>query len=401
MTERDASSDAQPRPARRFRLILAGVFFGTVAALVLAEIGLRLFGWRPGVNIIYGENYRLSSNPVLKYELVPNAPDWGMRINSAGMRDREFSKPKPPGVFRIAALGDSVTYGFGYKQTQAYPKQLEKMLNEQFGDRMRFEVMNLGVVGYNIEQIVEAARVKALPFQPDLLLYGYVLNDPLTFSVELEALRRMQAEAERTWRETFSRGLMRMLSHSRLFLLGYQLTLRPPTPPGENETDPVVDAFFRRGHTDYIRRIHHEPKTWGRVTGGLRRLAEVARTGDAKTLVVVFPPSFIETEPEYSLRDVHERIMEEAQRNGLSAGDLAPVFVQARRAWRYTLFRDLLHPDAVGHRVAAMGIVRILLDRHLLPVGDVRFDDLHWSDPFEEHLARFLRRGTETDPQPP
>lgn len=35
-----------------------------------------------------------------------------VRFNSHGFRDREFG-PKPPGVFRIVALGDSFTFGNG------------------------------------------------------------------------------------------------------------------------------------------------------------------------------------------------------------------------------------------------------------------------------------------------
>ncbi|MEN8162386.1 MAG: hypothetical protein ABFS41_20105, partial [Myxococcota bacterium] len=34
-------------------------------------------------------------------------------VSSRGMRDREFDLEKPPGVFRIIALGDSWTAGLG------------------------------------------------------------------------------------------------------------------------------------------------------------------------------------------------------------------------------------------------------------------------------------------------
>ena len=66
--------------------------------------------WRELVN-------RRSDIPGLDYELRPNLEKFAqnalVRTNSHGMRDRERSIERPAGVFRIAVLGDSFTFGFG------------------------------------------------------------------------------------------------------------------------------------------------------------------------------------------------------------------------------------------------------------------------------------------------
>jgi hypothetical protein len=48
--------------------------------------------------------------------------------NSHGHRDVEVTLEKPPGVFRILVLGDSLTVGANVRQEEAYPKVLEKHL---------------------------------------------------------------------------------------------------------------------------------------------------------------------------------------------------------------------------------------------------------------------------------
>ena len=47
-------------------------------------------------------------------------------------------------AFRILCLGDSHTYGWGVKRREAWPAQLEALLDPP-GAPARFEVLNLGV----------------------------------------------------------------------------------------------------------------------------------------------------------------------------------------------------------------------------------------------------------------
>ena len=97
-------------------------------ALAAAEGAVRVFEIGPEISAVYRENYRLSDDPVLRYELVPGSPDRETRINADGMRDRDREVTKAAGVFRIACLGDSITYGFGVRRAAAYPARLERRL---------------------------------------------------------------------------------------------------------------------------------------------------------------------------------------------------------------------------------------------------------------------------------
>jgi hypothetical protein len=98
-------------------------------------------------------------------------------LNSFGMRDREYTFEKPPGVFRIVGLGDSIMFGWGVEQSQAYLKLAEMELNQRSGAARRFEVLNFGVPGYNTTMEVATLEHLGLKFNPDLVVIHFVNND--------------------------------------------------------------------------------------------------------------------------------------------------------------------------------------------------------------------------------
>lgn len=125
----------------------------------------------------------LVPNPsnLIIYELAPNLDLTFMRsqvvTNSHGMRDLPRSLKKPEGVYRIAVLGDSFTFGWGVEREEAYPAVLEKELNNNSGDSMRYEVLNFGVPGYSTFQEVEQFLEKGSQFSPDAVLVFVIDND--------------------------------------------------------------------------------------------------------------------------------------------------------------------------------------------------------------------------------
>ena len=50
-------------------------------------------------------------------------------LNTAGYRDVEHQKEKPPGVHRLVFVGDSFTYGAGVLFDDTYPKRTERALS--------------------------------------------------------------------------------------------------------------------------------------------------------------------------------------------------------------------------------------------------------------------------------
>ena len=91
----------------------------------------------------------------------------------SGMRRTEHFPPKSDHQFRIMIVGDSMTYGYGVREEETYPMQIETALKRNFN----VEVLNLGVNGMQSEGILKIVRKYTLPLQPDLIIYGVCLND--------------------------------------------------------------------------------------------------------------------------------------------------------------------------------------------------------------------------------
>ena len=89
------------------------------------------------------------------------------------MRRREPFPPRDPSRLRIMVVGDSLTYGEGIDAFWTYPEQLERSLAPDF----RVEVLNLGVMGYASEDVLNVVRRFLPELEPDLVVYGVCLND--------------------------------------------------------------------------------------------------------------------------------------------------------------------------------------------------------------------------------
>lgn len=105
-------------------------------------------------------------------------PVWEVSLNSRGFRGPDFAAEKPPGTFRILCIGDSWTFGANVDQAAAYPQRLETRLGQEFPDA-RFQVLNLGVMGYSSFQGLELLRRTGMEFEPDFVLIGFGMNDGL------------------------------------------------------------------------------------------------------------------------------------------------------------------------------------------------------------------------------
>src|SRR5271170_1922765 len=162
-----SSSDAaekglsNPREARQQGVLLNVVVLLVAILLccIAMEIALRVMFahsldfsmemWKYAVQL-----KRPVENPQLSFVHAPNRSAFLMgvpvSINSAGMRDGEYSVEKPPGVYRIMMLGDSTTFGWGVREQDTAAKFLERKLNGQLPPGYnKVEVLNTGVGNYD------------------------------------------------------------------------------------------------------------------------------------------------------------------------------------------------------------------------------------------------------------
>jgi hypothetical protein len=219
------------------RMIL--LLLGLGAAFAAGEAGLRVYLWRTQaaqslerldeasreIKSTHPLAYivRRSADPGVIFELKPNLDvEFGhkrVRTNAAGMRaDRDYPKERPARGVRILGIGDSGMFGWNTVQGEPYLAVLEESLARRGG--AAWEVLNLGVPGYNTRLEVEALRAKGLAYRPDVVVVGWCDNDfqlPFFLPQEGQWTRR---DVSLLWLLLFNRARYADVALSRVATLG-------------------------------------------------------------------------------------------------------------------------------------------------------------------------------------
>jgi lysophospholipase L1-like esterase len=123
-------------------------------------------------------DHSLSLNPRLIYVPRPNSGEF----NGRGQRGRETPYERTAGTRRVVCMGDSVLEGLGVAWEQRFTELLATRLGAGY------EIVNLGVRGYNLQQEIDYFRQEGLRYQPDLVVFGITYNDLEIHSGEIYAL---------------------------------------------------------------------------------------------------------------------------------------------------------------------------------------------------------------------
>lgn len=151
-------------------LLLAGL--ASVVCLVLAEAGLRAYGYSAPIFRQVDERLGWKLRPSLEGHNHLENVNY-VRLNSAGFHDVEHRIDKPPGVLRVALVGDSFTQATEVPLEAHFGRQLERWLS-----RHNAEVLSFGVVGYGTAQELLLLEQTVLPYDPDVVvLMMYLGND--------------------------------------------------------------------------------------------------------------------------------------------------------------------------------------------------------------------------------
>ena len=331
---------------------------GLAAALLLAEGVLRVTGLAPEVAYVEKWRMRLSGNPKIGFEPIPNLDSTDASIqffgyrglsNSLGFRDREHPVEKPPGRKRIVVLGDSLTAGLWVeKDEDVFPAVLERNLAAA---GRAIDVLNFGVLGYNTQQEVETLREKGLRYGPELVVLAYCLNDRWRDDGGLYL--HLLDEEKKSGRLNVAR-VGPWLAYSALFRFSRFRVLPAlrASQAGEKERDLE----------------HYGADT---VDASFATLSELARQQGFEVLVVTFPDlrSIEARESEYPFGSEHRQTAQLARDNGFRHLDLLPAMRACKEAQPDELIAfDSLHPRPLGYRCAADAISELVL-RDVWPDG--------------------------------
>ena len=255
------------------RLELIGV--NVALTLVLAEAGLRLVALAGGKSPVL-------SDTLESYLLAPGKDyGQGLRGNRLGFPGPDFVREKRPGVFRIAALGDSFAVGPAVPFARNYLTLLA-------ASHPNTEVYNFGISGTGPREYQVVLQQHVWAFRPDLVLVSvFVGNDitewlatPRDLDPRQSSLYLLATRGWRLWRERTRMAQAQAMSEpdrlagnglspqTFLEVEARRLTICLRTPPANLE------------------------KKWQRALGCLERIIRDCRQRRAPVAFVLIPDEF-------------------------------------------------------------------------------------------------------------
>ena len=330
----------------RVRSRLVALAVGICLAVTVSELVVRLYEGFPLLPLVPP-----AVTPAPRIHIVPS-PSRGYELprgewpatNSVGLRDYERPLEKPPGTFRILGLGDSVTYGYRVPLDDSILKVLERRLNAT--GEGQYDVLNLGVPGYNTVQEERMLEEVGLAYAPDLILLTYVLNDADEVLDAQDAIGRAAdlAEPPPLLAETIGRFYLPQLVYSR------QAQLR--------ELDDPAAKFAK------------DQPGWQASRNALAEMARLARAHGVPLAVAIFP-FLVHLDQRHPYAAIYQLIASTVRQVGGHPIELLPAFLgqAARPLW---VGPADYHPNARAHAIMALAVEAGLREEHLLPTSGAR-----------------------------
>ena len=364
---RGGYSSGVTAPPRRRRRVLRPLLVSAaslVAALVLCEVVLRIGNLGPAPHpTSTGKVVRPSPDPVLRFENKPHSararvfqnrrgetPRIALyTINKHGFRGQPVDVVKPEGVFRIACVGDSFTFGTGVSDHETWPVGLRALLEDRTGNE--FEVMNCGVGGYNTTQEAVFLEKRVLRFAPDLVIACLYLNDVMVGTTPPPADVPDWVRTLKRWTRPERKDWVRSLR--RVSVLA----------------DLVCDRVYTRAEARFYTQRHadvflKDGEGWQLAREALLRMRDATEDTGARFLLLLYP-QMMRRGDVLASHDAYAVAREFAEGAAIACLDLEPAFLE-HRVQDFWVHPTDLHPNAAGNEVAARAIGEYLLGSPLL-----------------------------------
>jgi lysophospholipase L1-like esterase len=372
MASAEPTSPGQKRtktPTWILNLLL--VFFSVLIPLLMAEFALRILHHK---TVSFDDrSFRQS-----QWSFKPNTTNDSyvgvpVHINNLGFRGTDTTVAKPPGVYRILGVGDSITFGYGVEYEKTFLQVLEQHLNAVSGGNPRYEVLNSGIPATGLDYYTHRIEGDAPRLQPDLILVCMALNDidPALGPEPVEPVIP----------KSFGRSVnIFFLTHSYLYNALYVpakslfyktnivklkdnegfgfLAIDPPSPE---------QAHAREMMTLYLQRMArfaaaHNMRFAVVVFPVEPQLSDDARRIYAEKLHIDFGPEIEDGQPQKWVEEV-------GKQNGFPVLDLLPALRKLDHDQAFLRNRsisvDPVHPSEAGHRASGEAIAEFLKENGL------------------------------------
>jgi len=253
--------------------------------------------------------------------------------------------PKREGVFRIAVVGDSFTFGPNMQLADTFPKKLEWMLNLN-QEAPRVEVLNRGVCGASTFSEVEVVK-QVLNEQPDLIVLEITLND-----AEHHILSRDERE------EIFGAPWLKWKLFSWWRSAGFVASR-------------IHNSRTVSQYIDYHSKFFKDSASFDRFDRSIASIVAQGRAANVPMMAVLFPLFDFPIDDRYPFADVHKIVASSLAKHSLELLDLRSAYVGIPPERLQVIPGDDNHPNEIAHRIAAEHLLATLVDKRLVPESSV------------------------------
>lgn len=297
-------------------------------ALLCLEIGLRL----------------LSSGAVRKWSDRP--PFYYKGLNARTLQDYRHEAKKPPNTFRIAVVGDSVTFGPYMQFDDTFSKRLERMLNLH-EDTRKVEVINYGVSGYSTSDEVKVVQ-QALAEDADFVLLEITLNDP-----EIEPLDVKHEKNRQRFGPLIPGPFMaKLFSYSK----AAELVARR-----------LHNTRTHQEYNHYFIDLFDNPITWDPFRKAVLSIKSLCAEKNVPMAAVVFPLFGLRIDESYPFSPIHDKLHTFLHESHIQSLDLLRFFRNIPPERLHVIPGVDFHPNEIGHRIAAERIYSWLIKETIIP----------------------------------
>ena len=279
-------------------------------------------------------------------------------INRWGFRGAEVPEVRPPGITRIAVLGDSTTAALrGIDDDSVWVARMATELNDDGGSH-RYDAINAAVPGQALGPIVRYLDKHVGRFDPDIVLVFSVAND-----IVRHGTRQFGRPPPSPKTDTSMRG----------FLLGHSALARD------------VSRLANTVHERWLTSLRHDrldDQGIGLYQDGLEALQALCRLRGWRLVLCTVPrlfgdPDSVSDQPALAstllsgnhgislagLNDAFERYNDTIRRFA-DEKDIPLVDLDRIVPKREAFFRDALHFNSRGHALVARSVTEVIRALH-------------------------------------
>jgi lysophospholipase L1-like esterase len=386
-----------PGRMRRVAGNLAVFIASLIFICIVLEVIIRLTAPQPLGLRYYSREGILLHYPGLTLRYARSEFASTVRINSDGLRDREYPSEKPPGTFRILVLGDSFTEGLQVDDEEVWPKLAERIIAERRVEGgVAVELVNAAIAGAGTADQIRYLQVFGARWSPDLVLLGFYCGNDVRDNLSDRRVRLDEGRLEIKRRKPYGAVRHRVKtarawlgSHSHL----YQFVRDRLDPAGAWKA--ILEAVHLREKKlteteeweefDDKRVIHEEAPPeivhgWDLTLALLDRMNQETAALGARFALVSIPSRWM-VDRSFLMERIGRgeeglsgldpsipgrRVGRWAAERNIPFADLYTAFLD-RGVDRSYHYRTDAHWNPRGHRAAAEAISEFLLSSELLP----------------------------------